>query len=154
MLQKGKRFYNHIEIVCITCLNILKMSIPTGIKKSLGRTLLGWEIQDNYECHSCHIFPSYFEPDMYLTTTSFGHRDITNKYCFIIYKTQWIFIPLIFNSLKTVISIVMPVWVVIMTAPVMLIQLLLITFPCQCMYFNHTKCNFHCRIFGRDLQMQ
>ena len=32
MLQKDTIFYNHIEIMCVTCLNILKMGIQTGAK--------------------------------------------------------------------------------------------------------------------------
>ena len=39
MIRMGKTFYNHIEIVCVTCLNILTMGVQMGTMKSLGRTL-------------------------------------------------------------------------------------------------------------------
>ena len=29
MLWTGKNFYNYIEVVCVTCLNILKMGVWT-----------------------------------------------------------------------------------------------------------------------------
>ena len=42
----GKEFYNHIEIVCLGSLNILKMGICMGALKSLGRTLnVHWELE-------------------------------------------------------------------------------------------------------------
>ena len=44
MLQMGKNFYNHTEIVCVTCLNILKMGIQMGAMKGLGRMLLSKEV--------------------------------------------------------------------------------------------------------------
>ena len=34
MLRLGKLFYNDIEIVCVTFLNILKMDNPRGVMKS------------------------------------------------------------------------------------------------------------------------
>ena len=34
MIWVGKFFYNHIEIACVTCLNILKMGIRTRTMKS------------------------------------------------------------------------------------------------------------------------
>ena len=37
--QTGNNFHNHIEIVCVTHLNILKMGGQMGAMKSLGRTL-------------------------------------------------------------------------------------------------------------------
>ena len=39
ILQMGENFYNHIEIVNVTCPNILKMGVWMGTRKSLGRTL-------------------------------------------------------------------------------------------------------------------
>ena len=40
MLWMGKNFYNHIEIVCVTCPNSLKMGVQMGAMKSLGRALI------------------------------------------------------------------------------------------------------------------
>ena len=42
MLWICKNFYHHIEIVCVTCQNILKIGIRLGATKSLGRTLSGY----------------------------------------------------------------------------------------------------------------
>ena len=39
MLRIGKIFHNQIEIVCVTCPNIIKMGIRMGATKSLGRKL-------------------------------------------------------------------------------------------------------------------
>ena len=39
MLRTGKKISYHIGIVCVTCPNLLKMDIWTGVMKSLGRTL-------------------------------------------------------------------------------------------------------------------
>ena len=45
MLWMGKKFCYHITgIVCVTCLNLLKMGILMGAMKILGRTL-------TFECH-------------------------------------------------------------------------------------------------------
>ena len=38
-LQMGRNFYNYIEIVCVTCPNILKIGIQRGAMRSLGKTL-------------------------------------------------------------------------------------------------------------------
>ena len=39
-LWTGQWFYNHVKIVCVTCLISLKMGVWTGAMKSLGGTLL------------------------------------------------------------------------------------------------------------------
>ena len=41
MLQIGKIFCNHIEIVYVTCPNILKMDVWTGAIKHLDTALTG-----------------------------------------------------------------------------------------------------------------
>ena len=41
MLRIGKIFYNHVEIVCVTCLNIFKMGFRMGAMTSFDRTLHG-----------------------------------------------------------------------------------------------------------------
>ena len=58
MLRTGKIFYNHIEIVCVTCPNILKMGIRTGATKSLGRTLnpLAIYIDNFINSCACYIY--------------------------------------------------------------------------------------------------
>ena len=49
----GEKFYNHTEIVSVTCLNILKMGVQMGVMKSLGRILkLG-------QCHAWWCLESY-----------------------------------------------------------------------------------------------
>ena len=39
MLWVGKNLYNHVQIVCVTYQNILKMGVQMGTMKSSGKTL-------------------------------------------------------------------------------------------------------------------
>ena len=49
MFWTGNMLYNHIEIVCVTCLNILKMGVWMGAMKSLSRTLQPYSMPNNLE---------------------------------------------------------------------------------------------------------
>ena len=43
MIRMGKFFYNHIEIVYVTCPNILKMGFGTGRHRETYRSSdIGW----------------------------------------------------------------------------------------------------------------
>ena len=37
MVRTGKKFYNHIEIACVTCPNILRKGVRKGAMKKFGK---------------------------------------------------------------------------------------------------------------------
>ena len=58
VLWMGKFFYSHIEIVCVTCLNILKISIQIGTMKSATA--------DAFILAHCHVINSLRLSDTYM----------------------------------------------------------------------------------------
>ena len=48
MTKMGKKIYNHIEIVCGTCLTIREMGVQMCTMKNLGRTVISLKW-----CHDC-----------------------------------------------------------------------------------------------------